>query len=359
MGQQKKQIQINPELFKISTSASSSNKTRKNRAGRSRPALSTIVRPNSLKKDLLARVKQHQIEKQEKEQESKSSIDRNINIEKFTDDFNKSIAYLEKLQEAQKNKLNETPIPERQIPERQMPERQIPERQMPERQMPETPIPIIRPEQHNTEIKAPEEPKQNSFYNLSVNSDLPAELKQKTSNFISKQEGTEPPYGVLKGGSKPTYKEWKRETMKKPRENIKINPAINVLDNHSFETKSIRKNILDNLRAKLNKQTAGKKNQPLLNKRTLKNYETFGRRANKVAVLIKDRGTRKKIEQEKKLLKKHELSKIKDYLQEHGLLKVGSAAPEDVLREIYEKTFLTGEINNKNKDILVHNYLND
>ena len=97
----------------------------------------------------------------------------------------------------------------------------------------------------------------------------------------------------------------------------------------------------------------------MLNKRTLKNYETFGRRANKVSVLIKDRGTRKKIEQEKKLLKKHELSKIKDYLQGHGLLKIGSAAPEDVLREIYEKTFLTGEINNKNKDILVHNYLND
>ena len=337
MVQQKKQIQINPELFKISTSSSSSNKTRKNRGGRSRPSLSTIVRPNSLKKDLLARVKQHQIDKQEKEQENKETEDRNrnINIEKFTDDFNKSIAYLEKLQEAQKNKIEQKPLPISNP----------------------LPVPVRSPDPSPTEIKAPEEP--TSFLNLSVNSDLPTELKHQTKPIISKQDGDEPPYGVLKNGSKPTYKEWKRETMKKPRENIKIKPAVNVLENHSFETTSIRKNILDNLRARLHKENTGKKSTTVLNKRTLKNYETFGRRANKVAVLIKDRGTRKKIEQEKKLLKKHELSKIKDYLQEHGLLKVGSAAPEDVLREIYEKTFLTGEINNKNKGILVHNYLND
>ena len=41
------------------------------------------------------------------------------------------------------------------------------------------------------------------------------------------------------------------------------------------------------------------------------------------------------------------------------LLKVGSKAPPDVLRRIYEDVHLTGEVTNKNTETLLHNYLSE
>jgi len=49
----KKTIKINPELFNIA------DKTRKNREKKSRPSIPVVVKPNSLKKELLNRIKEH------------------------------------------------------------------------------------------------------------------------------------------------------------------------------------------------------------------------------------------------------------------------------------------------------------
>ena len=76
-------------------------------------------------------------------------------------------------------------------------------------------------------------------------------------------------------------------------------------------------------------------------------------------MLIKDRNTRKQIAHEQTLLKKKSLLDIKIYLRKHNLLKAGSEAPNDVIRKLYEQCLLSGNINNTNKDNLLHNYLND
>ena len=52
----KKTIKINPELFKTS-----GEKTKKLRERRERPAQSLIINSNSLKKQLLNRIKEHKI----------------------------------------------------------------------------------------------------------------------------------------------------------------------------------------------------------------------------------------------------------------------------------------------------------
>ena len=55
---------------------------------------------------------------------------------------------------------------------------------------------------------------------------------------------------------------------------------------------------------------------------------------------------------------KKSLEEIKQYLRIHNLIKIGSDAPEDLLRETFENAFLSGNIFNKNTENLIHNYIN-
>ena len=49
----------------------------------------------------------------------------------------------------------------------------------------------------------------------------------------------------------------------------------------------------------------------------------------------------------------------KKYLIKNGFIKVGSVAPNDVMRKMYESAILVGgEIQNHNSENLLYNYLN-
>ena len=83
----------------------------------------------------------------------------------------------------------------------------------------------------------------------------------------------------------------------------------------------------------------------------------LGKHKGRVSVLVKNRRTRKKLKKECNLLKKKSLPDIKEYLRQHNLIKIGTAAPEKVLRQIYENAYLSGDVFNKNPDNLIHNYM--
>lgn len=135
---------------------------------------------------------------------------------------------------------------------------------------------------------------------------------------------TDKPYGNLKNGTKPTYKQMNQISELKepyPVEPIESTPII-------LEEKEVKKTF--NLG---------------------KNYKT-----KTISVLIKNNKTRKKVEDEKTEHKKKNISTIKNYLKEKNLIKFGSTAPSKLLREMFETSELCGGISNENKDVLIHNF---
>ena len=91
---------------------------------------------------------------------------------------------------------------------------------------------------------------------------------------------------------------------------------------------------------------------------TKKSTFTLGRKNKKVSVLIKNNATRRRIKSEHGLLKQKPINEIKKYLYEKNLIKVGSSAPNDVLRTLYESSILAGDITNVSSSVQLHNFMN-
>ena len=94
-------------------------------------------------------------------------------------------------------------------------------------------------------------------------------------------------------------------------------------------------------------------------RQTITKKYTLGRApgSNVVGVLIKNNETRRQVQQDHGVLRREAIVEIRKYLHGHGLLKVGSDAPPDVLRNMYETAKLTGEVTNVNKQVLLHNFI--
>jgi hypothetical protein len=95
-------------------------------------------------------------------------------------------------------------------------------------------------------------------------------------------------------------------------------------------------------------------------KKTVKRKFTLGKsdKLRRVSVLIKDRQTRKNILNTHKELKKTNITDVRKYLRQHGMIKVGTTCPPDILRKTFEAAMLTGDVTNTNKETLLHNFLN-
>ena len=445
---ERKTIKINPEIFGMG------NKTKKVKEKKTLPSMKPLITPNTLKNKLLKRIKEH------KENENNVKIDENKKSpeEKYSDEFFDSMNYLSNL--SKQKKINN------------------------EKENYEKKIQNKREELQRKTVK--------NYCSLGgintplVQLDLPDELKEPLPTPLSISIQTQPqqplnlkyrvdnevPYGVLKGGYKPTYKtlnktvrnyeisnpsqaltinnntnnainqqaerERKLNKLKEKikekqdfvtsridakniiNENIALNklasPIIKTLDkqqpymdldiktnnivsedlNINLDTNknpnvktnlnlisSINTNTIQNhnhnhnqnivntnnnikqqtIQEKLSekKQESEERFKKEIVKRTIRRKYKLGKSksANKVSILIKDRNTRKNILNAQKELKKKPLSEVKTYLHNHGLIKIGSNAPNDILRKMYEYSMLSGEINNNSSDVLLHNYLKE
>ena len=158
-------------------------------------------------------------------------------------------------------------------------------------------------------------------------------------HHIPKLSNEEPPNGCLKGGSKPTYRQYHNKTLKRPHvqhSNTLPKPSLNIKSRHKG-----RHN------AKIRQKT----------RRTKTTTFKLGKRGKHVSVLIKNNATRRKVKREHGVLKQKGMAEIKKYLYDKNLLRIGSTAPPDILRTMYEQSILAGDITNVGINATLKNFL--
>lgn len=185
-----------------------------------------------------------------------------------------------------------------------------------------------------------------------------------------------PQYGCLKRGNLPTYRNYIQHQQQPSRpllhessdvhmsgvlardmdnvqENQRFGGGDNIHEPLSFENTSseFSMNTIDPSKVKLKYMR-----QKRTNSRTFK----LGKSKNqpKVGVLISNRTIRKGITNQGFLLKQTPMHEIRKFLEKRGLVKVGTAAPNEVLRKMYESTkMMCGEVYNHNSETLLHNFI--
>ena len=171
----------------------------------------------------------------------------------------------------------------------------------------------------------------------------------------------EKPYGNLKNGNKPTFKTWTN----KPSMSNSFIPKSFTSDTFTTDPITSESIITDTLFCEpIPKSILHKHTNPepmectVIEEKEIKKTFNIGKniKENAVSILIKNNRTRKKIETDKLALKKTSLSTLKNFLKKQNLIKFGSTAPNQLLREIYENTKLCGDIINENPQNILHNF---
>jgi hypothetical protein len=355
MSSTQKTISINPALFQMS----GNKKTRKEKDNKVKQRENSLMKPSTLKNKFIQKVKQHQQKKKEGGKKTKEN--------EFKSEFEESIKYLSSLIEKDKSE-NETKQE-------------------------------IRNEKNLDKLDTFQ---QDNFLREQVNVELPNDLKKPETIFNRKSlkplmDENKVPYGCLRNGSKPTYRQW-MQTRKRPfkQEKININEPIFVNNDENIKRQEKLKAVKsmfqgekeikqEPLQINVNEIEKNKlledpitiidsnnsisvnnvtpiiaKNPKIAIKKKITRKYICGKnpKTRKIGILIKDGEGRAKIIREKRNLSRRNINDVKKYLHNNGLLKVGTHAPKKILMDMYEACILTGKILNVNDKIHIHNFLN-
>ena len=302
MSDVKKTIQITPELFKVTgeKSRAKKSKTQKNRPKQ---------QSNPLKKELMSKIKEHAKRNKQTFKEGKE----------FTTNFDEHMEYLNILSQKRKLKVHTSLPNELQKNEQRQPDNTTKVTIKPLSKLEEVPLNSFndtvassQPIEHQPlshPVAVPPPPVAVASHPVAVASPIPHTRVQ-----------NDPSYGILKRGNKPTYRQWHRN------KTLRSRPPISKPKELVQEVKSTYK--------------LGK-----------------SKKKRKVSIFLKNKKTRRKIQDEMNSLKRKSIEEVKEYLRKHNIIKAGSTAPHDVLRQLYQQTHLAGEIRNNSNENVIHNYL--
>jgi hypothetical protein len=194
----------------------------------------------------------------------------------------------------------------------------------------------------------------------------------------------QPQYGCLKGGRLPLYKQYTRRQYEGMPVPIAPTQALvqasapvpvqistptptqatasEVVPPSLAPTSNIKRDIIQKTAEQISITDLYKPPVPKKQRKTLRRTFKIGKSKNtpRVSVLISNRTIRNNISNKSQSLKLTPISEVKKYLVKNGFIKVGSIAPNDVLRKMYETAMLAcGEIHNYNPENLVYNYFNN
>ena len=370
-----KTISLNPDFLK----SSENNKTQKKKK-KIKPTKQ--IKPNTLKKELLERIKNHKKKTDEKINDTVIEVDKDKESSKkvessdtFNNDFKDSLNYLssikkEKKQARMNNKnknktlknFNKPSVPPNIAIHTGLPPILNTVTDPTAASLTSEPVIILNPQPPIAQnISPPATPKSTSFESTSSSPKSEAESPSNLSIFKS-SERKPPPFGVLKRGMNPTYRNW-RKTMKK--ESNPVSEGIKIDDDEEIfkeQPLTYREKRLQEIKNKIVEKEKPKEKTPtLISKKrvkTIKKQYKLGKNNRTISVLIKNLQTRKKVQKEKESLSHVSIPEMKKYLKKRNLLKAGSNAPNDVIRETFMGANTAGDIENMNGESLIDNYLN-
>lgn len=388
---EKKVVSINPDFFKLT----STNTTRKKRSDGAQPPTLKIKTPKpqkektskTIKKNLLNYIRQQQQKNYDDltKPKPKSTLMPTTPREpsQTSSDFKDSLDYLMKLTKENEKKQNANRTIRNPL--------HIPI------------IPPMHPIQHTNENVSMSLPVE--FISPPLQNSPPIHINPPRTSSISLPN---PQYGCLKNGSLPTYRNWMHNKTQKNYggmqsnssiasqsiSNTGMNPTIDSSQQEFAKDRLFREKVeelkrrsainpiasspqysasagsrSDPIKTKLAQINYGKKleqNKKANKKRIPKRQKTLRRTyrvgksriAPKISVLVSNKTIRKNIYTQALLLKQTPIKEVKRYLIKNGFIRVGSIAPNDVLRRMYENARLVcGELKNHNPDNLLYNFL--
>ena len=204
---------------------------------------------------------------------------------------------------------------------------------------------------------------------------------------ISNSTVTTPQYGCLKNGTLPTYRQfYNRQTLKNHTgmgkcnyDTIKTDLGKNVQNEYNNYVEPLKINTenmhseninTENMHSEnintenINTENINNNNDNIVNgtqrkvlKRTYKTGKSNAER--KISVLVSNKTIRNNSSNKSITLKKTPINDVRRYLVKQGFIKVGTTAPPDVLRKMYESaSMVCGDVTNHNSETLMYNFLN-
>jgi len=171
-----------------------------------------------------------------------------------------------------------------------------------------------------------------------------------------------PKYGCLKNGTLPTYRSFMSSTQKQHPVSPLLTGGTRAEEVETKIANSMKRvTEMNQTTEKIKSFKPFQKPKKQKQKRTLRRTYKIGKSKvlPHVSVLVSNKTLRNNISTKTQLLKQVPIQDVKKYLIKRGFIKVGSIAPNDVLRKMYESAILIcGEVQNHNPDNLLYNFLN-